>query len=176
VVVREGGPVYTDIDPVAVVPVHETDALCQALLNTIARGNATVPRPIGAWPAPVLLKHAGVRSWSEFARSAFLWSIEKENGSYQIVGYRKRPGGSWEQDDNHKIRLAPDATIDLVVHRMIAILQHAAQRRAARWWIDFVRFRHGEMTHLAASANATNRSEPAGTYRFGSASRSFRPT
>jgi hypothetical protein len=130
VAVREGGPVYTDVEPVGVVAVSDTEALRRALLDAIARGNVTLPRPTGAWPAPVLVKHAGVRTWSEFARNTSLWSIEEENGIYQIVGYRRRPGGSWEQDAQQKTPFSPGATIDLVVDRMIAVLQSAAQKRA----------------------------------------------
>src|SRR5579863_9654792 len=88
VAVREGGPVYTDIEPVAVVAAADSEALRRALSDALARGNVIVPRPTGAWPAPVFVKHAGVRTWSEFTRNTLLWSIEEDDGIYQIVGYR----------------------------------------------------------------------------------------
>jgi hypothetical protein len=53
--IRDGGP-YTDIEPVAVVPVANNEALRRALLDAIARKNITVPVPRGKWPAPVLLE------------------------------------------------------------------------------------------------------------------------
>jgi hypothetical protein len=129
VAMREGGPVYTDIEPVAVVPATNTEAVRRALLDAIARKNIVVPVPKGKWPAPVLLKYAGVRSWSAFARTASLWSIEEERGVYQIVGYRKHPKGYWEQDTGQKTHFPPGATVDDVVSRMITILREAAQRR-----------------------------------------------
>ena len=57
---REGA--YTDIEPVAVVPVTDTEALRWALLDAVARKNVVVPVQRGKWPAPVLLKYAGVKS------------------------------------------------------------------------------------------------------------------
>jgi hypothetical protein len=128
VAMREGGPVYTDIEPVAVVPATNTAALRRALLEAIGRKNIVVPVPKGKWPAPILLKYAGVRSWSAFARNASLWSIEEEGGVFQIVGYRKHPKGYWEQDRDRKIQFPTGTTVDNVVDRMIAILQDAARK------------------------------------------------
>src|SRR6516162_4826640 len=57
-----GGP-YRDIEPVTVAEVSDTDNLRQAFRQTIARGNPPVgpyPRPN---PPPVVLRHAGVKSW-----------------------------------------------------------------------------------------------------------------
>jgi hypothetical protein len=128
VAVREGGPVYTDIEPVAVVPATNTEALRRALLEAIGRKNIVVPVPKGKWPAPILLKYAGVRSWSAFARNASLWSIEEEGGVFQIVGYRKHPKGYWEQDPGQKTHFPAGSTVDEVVDRMIVILQDAARK------------------------------------------------
>jgi hypothetical protein len=123
---REGGA-YTDIEPVAVVPVTDTEALRRALLDAVARKNVVVPVPRGKWPAPVLLKYAGVKSWSAFARNAWPWSIEEQDGIHRIIGYRMHPKGYWEQDPNQKMPFPAAATIDDVVDRMIAILQEAAR-------------------------------------------------
>ena len=128
VAMREGGPVYTDIEPVAVVPATNTEALRRALLEAIGRKNIVVPVPKGKWPAPILLKYAGVRSWSAFARTASLWSIEEEGGVFQIVGYRKHPKGYWEQDPGQKTHFPAGSTVDEVVDRLIVILQDAARK------------------------------------------------
>jgi hypothetical protein len=128
VAMREGGPVYTDIEPVAVVPATNTEALRRALLEAIGRKNIVVPVPKGKWPAPILLKYAGVRSWSAFARNASLWSIEEEGGVFQIVGYRKHPKGYWEQDPGQKTHFPAGSTVDEVVDRMIVILRDAARK------------------------------------------------
>jgi hypothetical protein len=125
---REGGP-YTDIEPVAVVPIANVDGLRRALAEAIARGNIIVPIPKGKWPAPVVLKYAGVKTWSAFARDASPWSIEEEDGQYQIVGYRTHPKGYWQQDPEQKIRFPVGTAIDTVIDRMVVILQDAARKR-----------------------------------------------
>jgi hypothetical protein len=85
---------YMDVDPVAVILVGDTQSLRRALLDSIARKNAIVsPPPKDNWPPPVLLKYAGVKTWSAFARGASQWSIEDEDDKYQIVGYRTHRDG-----------------------------------------------------------------------------------
>jgi hypothetical protein len=69
---------YVDVDPVAVVPVANTDGLRGALLDAIGRKNAIVPPPPkDKWPPPILLKYAGVKTWAAFARGAAVWSIQE---------------------------------------------------------------------------------------------------
>src|ERR1700761_6481684 len=78
---------HVDVDPVAVVPLANTDGLRRGFLDAMARKNAIVPPPPkDKWPPPVLLKYAGVKTWSNFARGASVWSIEEIEGSYRIVG------------------------------------------------------------------------------------------
>jgi hypothetical protein len=125
---RRGSTVYTAIDPVSVVPVTNTEALRRALAGAIARGNAAVPLIKGKRPPPVVLKYAGVRTWSAFARDASTWNIEENQGAYQIVGHRMHPDGYWVEDPDQKIEFPPGATVDAVIDRMIAILQGAAQQ------------------------------------------------
>jgi hypothetical protein len=124
---REGGA-YTEIEPVAVVPITNIDGLHRALAEATARKNIIVPVPKGKWPAPVLLKYAGVKTWSAFAHDASPWSIEEQDGQYQIVGYRTHPKGYWEQDPEQKIKFPAGTAIDTVIDRMIAILQEAARQ------------------------------------------------
>ena len=120
---------YRDIDPVDVVDVSDTDALRQALHETIARGNPPTPYyPRGGpYPQPVVVKYAGVKSWSAFARGASPWNIKEKDGIYQIVGHRKGQSG-WVEDPEQKIELPPGTTLDQVIDRMIAILQGATQK------------------------------------------------
>ena len=121
------GGAYTDIEPVAVVPVANTDGLRRAFLDTIARKNVAVPLIKGKWPPPVLLKYAGVKTWSAFARDASTWDIKENDGVYQIVSNRMHPKGYWVEDAEHKMNFPPGSTVDDVIDRMIAILQDAAR-------------------------------------------------
>jgi hypothetical protein len=120
-----GGP-YRDIEPVTVVEVSDTGGLRQALHQTIARGHPPVgpyPRPN---PPPVVLKHAGVKSWGAFARSASPWAIEERNGKYRIIGHRREPN-NWAEDPGQTVAFPQGATLDQVIDRMIAILQETAR-------------------------------------------------
>jgi len=119
---------YMDVDPVAVAPATNTESLRRALLEAIASGNAIVPPPPkDKWPPPILLKYAGVRSWSAFARGASVWSIDETDGNYEIVGYRTHPKGYWVQDPAQRTVFSAGSTVDEVVEQMIAILQDAAR-------------------------------------------------
>jgi hypothetical protein len=121
-----GGP-YRDIEPVAVVDVSNADDLRRAFRETIARGNP----PIGPYPRhnppPVVVKYAGVKSWGAFARGALPWSIEEENGIFQIIGRRRTLDG-WVEDPEQTIKFPVGRTLDQVIDRMIAILREAAQQ------------------------------------------------
>ena len=124
-----GGP-YRDIEPVSVVEVSDIDSQRQAFRQTVARGNPPVgpyPRPN---PPPVVLKHAGVKSWGTFARGASPWVVEERDGEYQIIGYRREPN-NWAQDPEQTVGFPPGTTLDQVIDRMITILQNAARQHAS---------------------------------------------
>ncbi len=98
---------YTEVEPVAEVPVTDTDSLRRAFLATIARGNAIVPNPEkNKWPPPVLLKHAGAKSWSAFMRGTATWNIKEYGGIYQIVGHRVHAKGRRDGGPSSKNHLA----------------------------------------------------------------------
>jgi hypothetical protein len=120
---------YVDVDPVTVESVANTDGLRRSLSDTLSRNNAAIsPPPKDKWPPPVLLKHAGVKSWSVFARGASMWSIKADNGSYQIIAYRDHPDGYWTPDQDQSISFPSGTSADVVIDRMIAILQDAARQ------------------------------------------------
>jgi hypothetical protein len=127
---RKSEPIYTNIEPVSVVPVSNAQDVRRALLETIARKNVVIPdRDSKALRAPPLLpKYAGVRSLSAFYRNASAWGITEDNGGYKIIFYRKHPKNYWEQDPAREIQFPAATTVDDVVDRMIAILQEAAQQ------------------------------------------------
>ena len=115
---------YLDIDPVAVENVANAVGLRHALLEANDRKNPVIsPPPKGKWPPPVLLKYAGVKSWSAFARGALMWSIEEDLGNYQIIGYCDHPDGYWARDPDQTMIFPPGTNINAVIDRMIAILQ-----------------------------------------------------
>ncbi len=124
------GSVYTTIEPVAVVPVADSEALKKACLEAIARKNPVVPPVTGKWPKPLLLKYAGVKSWSAFMRSASTWSIDvTDDGVFTIVGYQVHEDGYWTEDRNQDVNFAPGTNVGDVVDRMIEILHSAAPNK-----------------------------------------------
>jgi hypothetical protein len=128
--VGKRGGVYTIIEPVAVVPVTNTEGLRRAFLNTIARKNIAVAPVKGKWPPPVLPKYAGVKSSSAFVRGTYTWNIEENEGLYQIVGHRLHQDGYWVEDHDQKIKFPAGTTVDDVIDRMIVILQKAAPQHS----------------------------------------------
>jgi hypothetical protein len=128
-VVRLETGAYQDIDPVTVVAVANSEGLQRALSGALARNNMVVPPPPkGKWPPPVLLKYAGMKTWSAFARGASVWSIEKTEEKYRIIGYRTHPKSYWAEDPAQAFDFLPGTSINIVIDRMIAILQEAATR------------------------------------------------
>jgi hypothetical protein len=126
---KMGKGFYRGVEPVAVVPAKNTEALRQALEATITRGNPMVPQPQRRddWPPPVVLKYAGVKSWSAFERGLRVWDLKESKGIYQIAGNIRGPHG-WVEDRDQTINFPPGTSVDSVVDRMIAILQAAAQK------------------------------------------------
>jgi hypothetical protein len=117
---------HRDIEPVAVVPASNTQAVRQALQETIARGNPPTPHyRSDSYPQPAVLKYAGVKSWAAFARDASPWSIKEKDGVYQIVSKRRNPDG-WVEDPDHTIEFPQGTTVDDVIDRMVKILREAA--------------------------------------------------
>jgi hypothetical protein len=120
---------YRGVEPVAVVPSSNIDGVRQALRATIARGNPIVPMlRRSEWKPPVLLKYAGVRSWSAFERGMSFWTIKSNDTSFQIAGQRKQLNGMWKDDPEQTVIFPSEATVDDVSERMITILRDAARK------------------------------------------------
>lgn len=120
-------PIYRNMDPVAVVPVSNAEGVRRALAAAVARGNPPAPRySAGNFPPPVLLKYAGVKTWSAFARNTLTWSIEQTDSVFQIVWYRKDAEGYWEADPDRKTVFPSGTETEAVIERMISIMAEAA--------------------------------------------------
>ena len=127
---RKSEPIYTTIEPVAVVPLSNSEDVRRALLETVARKNVVIPDPDpkALRAPPLILKYAGVKSWSAFYRNASTWSISEDDGVYSILNYRKHLKGSWREDPAQEIQFPVGTTMDDVVDRMISILQDTARQ------------------------------------------------
>jgi hypothetical protein len=127
---RKSEPIYTTIEPVSVVPMSRPEEVRRALLETVARKNVVIPDPDpkALRAPPLILKYAGVKSWSAFYRNASTWSISEDDGLYKILNYRKHLKGSWREDPAQEIQFPVGTTMDDVVDRMISILQDTARQ------------------------------------------------
>jgi hypothetical protein len=127
---KMGKGFYRGVEPVSVVSASNTEALHQALAATIARGNPDVPKLLRReWPPPVVLKYAGVKSWSAFERGMLLWNIAEKDGIYQIAGHTKQANGMWKEDPEQTIKFAPGTSADDVIDRMVSIVEEAARTK-----------------------------------------------
>ncbi|HVT54695.1 MAG TPA: hypothetical protein VHD34_01415 [Xanthobacteraceae bacterium] len=121
------GPLYLTVEPVTVIPVHDTVSLRRAFAETLARGNPKVSASDVSDPSPpVVMKYAGVKTWNSFARHAEVWGIDERNGMYEIITYRRHSPGGWVPDQEQAVVFPAGTTADEVIERMIAILQSAA--------------------------------------------------
>lgn len=117
---------FLDVDPVAVVPVTDTEALQNALKLSIDRGNPRVPTPTrAAFPKPVVLKYAKVKSWAAFEKGCSNWTIVQQDGCYQIKRGRKRPDSGWEDDAGQIEALPVGIGIDEIAQRVTSSVQSA---------------------------------------------------
>jgi hypothetical protein len=119
--------VYFLVEPVAVIPVSNTNALRTALQETTQRGNPAVKYDRSA--PPVLCKYADVKSWSTFARRASLWVMDETKGVPRIEPNKRESNGAFSPDKDAIETLPVGSTIDDLIGRMIAILQEAAAER-----------------------------------------------
>lgn len=119
---------YSDIEPVDVIPVTDSAALENAIKVAMSKGNPIIPTPTrAAFPKPVVLQYAKVKTWSAFEKDARHWTILEKAGNYQIEPGRKRPDGKgWEADPDRVESLPPGTTHDEVARRVATLLAQAA--------------------------------------------------
>ena len=119
---------YRGIEPVAVVPVADNDALRNALRETFARGNPPLPNlPRENRPLPATLRHAGLKTWRAFARGGSTWTVRQRDGIYSIAGHKKSTDGNWVEDPDQLETFMAGTESDAVIERLIAIMQKVAQ-------------------------------------------------
>jgi hypothetical protein len=130
----EGGGPYRAIEPVAVVPVSDTDGLRHAFRGGMAIGNPSIPEVPWDQVEPVVFKRAGVKNLSEFQRGGtFPVTIEERNGLYRvIVQRRRRPYQGWENDPDQTYILPPGSTLDDAIERAIQLIQEKSRAQTAR--------------------------------------------
>ena len=90
------------MEPVFVALLADAARCSDVIAQTLERGNPSIPTP--NWktaPPPVVLRHAGLRSWSAFLRKAQGWVVKKQPGSYLAAPLRKVHLGGLQEDREH---------------------------------------------------------------------------
>jgi hypothetical protein len=129
--VGKRGGAYVIMEPIAVVPVTDSDGLRRAFAQAIGKGNPPLPLLKGERPPSVMLKYTRTKSWPAFVRSTLNWNIEVIDDRPQIVGHLLRPDGGLAEDHDHKIKFPPGTELEAVVDRLIPILQEAARAESS---------------------------------------------
>lgn len=117
---------FLDVDPVGVVSATDAEALQHAIKQAIGRGNPKVPAPTrAAFPKPVVLRYAKLKSWTAFEKGCLNWTIVEKDGGYHVKQGRRRPDRGWEDDPERTEALPPGTGIDEVAQRVSSSVQTA---------------------------------------------------
>jgi hypothetical protein len=118
---------YMDVEPVEVADITEPHAVQQALKRAWARGNPLVATPSRRdYPRPVVLHHAGVRTWASYEKGVRSWSIDQSGGVFEIIPLRRRRDRGLEEDIEHRKVLPQGAGLDDLAARVAEIVALAA--------------------------------------------------
>jgi hypothetical protein len=97
---------FIDIEPVSIVPGKDEAALRASIQTAVERGNPTIAaRPRTELPKPVVLAHAGVKSWSAFERGSICWTLTQEDGCYVVTSTGRPTNGKWVDDPANTVRV-----------------------------------------------------------------------
>ena len=111
---------YMGIEPIEMVDVRDHDAVEQALMRAISRGNPSVPTPSRAnFPRNPLLKYAKVKSDSSFDKLTKTWQLSKRDGAYFIIPHRSRKDRGKEEDVERGEAIPADKPLESVVRRLV---------------------------------------------------------
>lgn len=112
---------YMGIEPVEVVDANDQNAIEDAIVRAVERGNPVVPTPTrDNYPEDPLLKYAKVNSISAFEKLSQSWKLSKRGGAYFITPYRPlKSGGSEEDTDRTEALPAVGESLASVVHRLV---------------------------------------------------------
>lgn len=125
-VARTEAGFYMDIDPVAAIPASAFEILRRAITETMGKGNPIVPTPTrAAFPEPVVLKYAKVKSWPAFGKTSECFEIYEKGNVYQIQHAQETSSGGWEDNPAKTESFPSGVTLDQVAQRVIALIQRS---------------------------------------------------
>jgi hypothetical protein len=117
---------FLDVDPVRVADLDDFESLSSAIEEAMRAGNPRVPTPTrSAFPKPVILKPAGVKSWNAFVERGACFTIFRDNEGLEITETARNEAGEWVDAPALSWRLSPSSPASELARR---IVERAAQR------------------------------------------------
>ena len=112
---------YMGIEPEEVVDSRNEQAIEEAIIRIVKRGNPSVPTPPGGskFPKSPLLKYAKMKSISSFDKIAKSWKFAKRDGAFLIVPYRPRIDRGKEEDTERGEAIPSGVSLETAVHRLV---------------------------------------------------------
>ena len=95
-VARTEAGFFLDAEPVRVAKLSDLQSLASAIEQVMATGNPRVPTPTrAAFPKPVILKPAGVKSWNAFVERGACFTIFRGEDELEIAETGRNDDGEW---------------------------------------------------------------------------------
>jgi hypothetical protein len=114
---------YLQIEPVEVAAIEDSLQFASALRSVIARGNPVVPTPPrNAFPKPVILRYAKVRSLKQFENGTAYWTLSKRDDGWTF-GPWKRADRGWEEDQKLETQMGAEESLEAVLQSLIGAVQ-----------------------------------------------------
>jgi len=114
---------YMEIEPVEIVSAAEVPAIAAAIKRAISRGNPVIPTPSpDAYPKPVVLQHAGARTWSAYEKHVRSWYVDIKMERFEITPLRPRADRGFEEDLENRQTFSVELGIDGLVRRAAEVV------------------------------------------------------
>ena len=128
----EAGGAFLETGPVVVHEISDEQGIVRSIIEAIAKGNPIVPHPSrDAWPKPVLIKPAGVRSQVALERSSATFPTFCNGKLWHIYPSKRNAKGRWEADMT-KVETHPaDIPPEQLAQRMVELVVGTAIQSAA---------------------------------------------
>ena len=119
VVAQTDAGFFLDIDPVAVIPVDDHEALIRTIAQQIATGNPVVAAPErSAYGTPVVVRAAGVKTWATFEKNARCFTAYRTEAGYELPPMEKTTQG-WVENMQKAKKLPPLSSSHEVAQELV---------------------------------------------------------
>ena len=121
---------YIERDPVATIPVDQSDVLSQKITEFLLQDPPRIPTPdrSASEERPDILKYVKYKTWAAFSRHAETWSVGRaRTGEFSIAVGRKVKPGAWLYDRKRLITFPAGSALSEVVARTVSEIQAKAR-------------------------------------------------